>query len=250
MASGKHGLDWLRTTLDASANCGSPAFRESGRAFSIGPITDVISFHNYEGLDSAFTEGDRTITQVFSDVRAVFEEWEQRAPGFTFERKQDYWHTEGSFDFLGILSAERRAAWRFQFFTRAFAAGIRKVVVMDASRAEQTAVRAYVEALPNPFPMLSASDAITIQHGQVVAFRHPDGLDAEAGQVWITWSLAGGKGAVVEVPVRRERVKVVSVEGKSELVAAQDRRVRIELPGDTKMPPPVIVIDRAMKADD
>jgi hypothetical protein len=244
MAAGKHGLDWLRTTLDASANCGSPAFRERGRAFSIGPIADVISFHNYEGLDSAFTDGDRTVTQVFSDMRAVFEESEQRAPGFTFERKQDYWHTEGSFDFLGVLSAERRAAWRFQFFTRAFAAGIRKVVVMDASRAERTAVRAYVEALPNPFPMLPASDAIAIQHGQAVAFRHPDGPDAEARQVWIAWSLAGGDGAVVEIPVRRERVKVVFVDGKSEFIAPQRGRVRIELRGDVKMPPPVIVIDR------
>jgi len=143
----------------------------------------------------------------------------------------------------------RRAAWHFQFFTRPFAAGIRKVVVMDASRAEQVAVRAYVEALPNPFFMLPASDAITIQHGQAVAFRHPDRPDAETDQVWIVWSLAGGEGAVVEIPVHRERVRVASVDGKSEIIPGQSGRVRIELRGDVKMPAPVIVIDRAIKAE-
>jgi hypothetical protein len=210
MASGKHGLDWLRATLDAPEMRGSPAFRANGRPFSIGPVTDVVSFHIYEGLDSAFSGGERTIAQVFSDVRAIFEEYEQRAPGFSYGRKQDYWHTEGNYDFLGVMSKERRAAWRFQFFTRAFAAGIRKVIVMDASAPEQVAVRAYAATLPNPFPMLPAEWRSRRTQGKVVAFRHPDGPEADAGQVWIVGALADSGDAVLEIPVRRERVKVIS----------------------------------------
>ena len=48
----------------------------------------------------------------------------------------------------------------------------------------------------------------------------------------------------MEIPVRRERVRVASVDGKSEIVTAESGRVRIELRGDVKMPPPLILIDR------
>jgi hypothetical protein len=205
---------------------------------------DVVSLHNYEGLDSAFSSEPRTIGQVLDDVSAVFEAGERQAPGFTYARKQDYWHTEGNFDFLGILASERRAAWRFQFFTRAFAAGLRKVAVMDASAAEQRAVRAYVAALPNPFPMLPASDEVVVVQGQVAAFRHPEGTEPDAGQIWVVWALAGTGPAQVEVPARRARVTVIAVDGQSSLLAANARRVRLDLKGDSKMPAPVIVVDR------
>lgn len=244
LAAGKNGLPWLAGTLDATALAGSPAFRAQGKRFSIGPVADVVSFHNYEGMDSAFSGEPRTIGQVFDDVRAVFEKWEQRAPGFTYARKQDYWHTEGNFDFLGILSSERRAAWRFQFFTRAFAAGIRKVVVMDASAAERKAVRAYAAVLPKPFPMLPASNEVVVVNGQVSGFRHPDGVEPGAGQVWVVWALAGTGPATVEVPVQRERVEVISVDGHSSPFTATAGRVRLDLKGDPKMPPPILVVDR------
>ena len=244
MASGKHGLDWLRATLDAQAMRGSSTFHANGRPFSIGPATDVVSFHIYEGLDSAFSDGERTIAQVFTDVRAIFEEFEQGTPSFTYARKQDYWHTEGNYDFLGVMSKERRAAWRFQFFTRAFAAGIRKVIVMDASVPEQIAVRAYVAALPNPFPMIPADGEISMTTGKAVAFRHPDGPGPDAGRVWIVWALAGGGEAALEIPVRRTQVEIVSVNGATETQAAQQGHVRVNLRGDQKMPAPVLVIDR------
>jgi hypothetical protein len=210
-------------------------------------VADVVSFHNYEGLDSTFSGEPRTIAQVFDDVRAVFETWEQRNSVFTYARKQDYWHTEGNFDFLGILSTERRAAWRFQFFTRAFAAGIRKVCVMDASPAEQAAVHAYVTTLPNPFPMLSASNEVVVVEGKVNAFRHPDGPEPDAGQVWVIWALADTGPAIVQVPAQRERVEVVSVDGKSNTFTVVAGRVRIELAGDSKMAAPLLVVDRPVK---
>jgi hypothetical protein len=249
MASGKHGLKWLEATLDAAAMAGSPAFRAQGKSHSIGPAIDVVSIHNYEGLDSFFSGGPRTIGQVLDDVSAVFEKWEQRSPAFTYTRKQDYWHTEGNFDFVGILSAERRAAWRFQFFTRAFAAGIRKVNVMDASPSEQKAVRAYVDALPNPFPMLAASNEVTVVQGRIAAFRHPESDQPDASQVWVIWPLADTGDAMVEVPVQRSQALVVSVDGQSRSVTARDGRVRLDLKGDSKMAPAVLVIDRMLSSD-
>ncbi len=246
LGAGRPGLTWLAAALNAPARAGSPRFRAQGKAYSIGPAVEVVSFHNYEGLDSAFSDGPRTIGPVLDDVSAVFEAGERQAPGFTYARKQDYWHTEGNFDFLGILSSERRAAWRFQFLTRAFAAGIRKVAVMDVSAAEQRAVRAYVAALPNPFPMLPASNEVVVVQGHVCAFRHSDGPGPDAGQIWVVWSLADTGPAQVEIQVRRARVEVLSVDGQSRPFAANASRVRLELKGDAKMPAPVIVVDRPL----
>ena len=75
VASGKHGLRWLEAALDPAARAGSPVFRAQGQPYSIGPVVDVVSLHNYEGLDSAFSGEPRTIGQVLEDVRAVFETW-------------------------------------------------------------------------------------------------------------------------------------------------------------------------------
>ncbi|MEK7674909.1 MAG: hypothetical protein AAB676_03610 [Verrucomicrobiota bacterium] len=244
LAAGKDGLQWLEATLDAAAMAGSPAFRAQGKPYSIGPVVDVVSLHNYEGLDSAFSDGPRTVGQVLEDVRAVFEKWEQRVPGFTYPSKQDYWHTEGNFDFIGALSAERRAAWRIQFFTRAFAAGLRKVCVMDASEREQAAVRAYVQALPWPFPMKPAEAEVKVMLGRAAAFRHPDSDKPEAGQVWIFWAIAGTGDAQVHVPVRRERVTLVQVDGSETVLSAPGHRITLVLKGDRKMAPPVILVDR------
>jgi len=247
MASSKQGLEWLEAALDATAMKGSPVFRERGKSFSLGPAAEVVSFHNYEGLDSAFSDEPRTIAQVLDGVRAVFEKWEQRAPGFTYPRKQEYWHTEGNYDFLGVLSKERRAAWRFQFFTRAFAAGIRKVMVMDASAPEQKAVRAYIEILPKPFPMFAISNEVEVVNGQVAVFRHPDGARPDAGQVWVIWALAGTGPAAVRVPVQRPRAQVVSVTGETNLATAEGGWIRLELKGDAKMPEPLLLVDRPEK---
>jgi hypothetical protein len=244
LASGKQGLQWLEAAVDASTQAGSPAFRAQAKTYSIGPVLDVVSFHNYEGLDSAFTGEPRTIGQVFQDVRGVFEKWEQKVPGFTYSPKQDYWHTEGNFDFIGALSAERRASWRMQFFTRAFAAGVRKVCVMDASDRERIAVRAYISALPWPFPMRPAESEVKMLRGSVTAFRHQDGVTPETGQVWALWAVAGTGNAQVEIPVIRERVTVIRVDGTTMEIDTLTNRFTIELKGDSKMAPPILILDR------
>ncbi len=246
LASGKQGLRWLEAALDAAGRAGSPSFRAEAKSYSIGPAVDVVSFHNYEGLDSAFAGEPRTVGQVFEEVRAVFEKWEQRTPGFSYPRKLDYWHTEGNYDFLGLLSAERRAAWRIQFFTRAFAAGLRKVCVMDASKYERAAVRAYVRTLPWPFPMNAADTEVKVRRGRAAVFRHPDGDPPSAtGQVWILWAVAGAGDAQVEVPVTREQVTLVQVDGTESLTNTPDHWLSLTLKGDRKMAPPVMVIDRS-----
>jgi hypothetical protein len=243
LAAGRQGLKWLEQTLDA-ARSGSPAFQAQGKPYSIGPVVDVVSLHNYEGLDSFFSGGSRTIGQVLDDVGAVFEKWEQRSPGFSYERKQNYWHTEGNFDFVGVLSAERRAAWRIQFFTRAFAAGLRKVCVMDASAPEQTAVRAYVRTLPWPFPMEPADADVIVRHGTVSAFRHRDTATEEAGQIWVLWAAADSGDAQVEVPIEHEHVKLLQVDGSETVSDSASHRLTVELKGDRKMAPPLIIVDR------
>jgi|ERR1019366_3186218 hypothetical protein len=244
LAAGKQGLKWLEQTLDTAAMSGSPAFQAQGKPYSIGPVVDVVSLHNYEGLDSFFSGGPRTIGLVLDDVSAVFEKWEQRSPGFNYARKQDYWHTEGNFDFIGVLSAERRAAWRVQFFTRAFAAGLRKVCVMDASATEQAAVRGYVRVLPWPFPMKPADADVIVRRGTVNAFRHRDSATAEAGLVWVLWATADSGDAQVEVPVVHERVTLLHVDGSETVADSPSHRLTVELKGDRKMAPPVIVVDR------
>lgn len=243
MGSGKAPA-WVEAALDAPAMRGSPEFRSRGQPYSIGPPLDVVSFHVYEGLDSAFTGKDRTIEVAFSEIRDVFERWQNRAPGFTYPSKQEYWQTEGNFDFLGILSQKRRAAWRIQFFTRAFAAGIRKVLVMDASSPEQLAVRAYIRALPNPFPMQRADDRVTALSGTFVSFCHLDNTNADAGRVWILWAVAGAGDAEASVPCVREQIKRVLVDGSETSMIRTNGVLRIQLPGDKKMAPPVILIDR------
>lgn len=241
---GPKSRPWIESTLDAPSMRGSPEFRRRAQPYSIGPVLDVVSFHNYEGLDTAFSGADRTIEVVFGEIRDIFEQWENRVPGFTYSRQQEYWHTEGNFDFLGVLSRERRAAWRVQFFTRAFAAGIRKVMVMDASGPEQSAVRAYIGALPNPFPMERANERVTVLGGTPVVFCHQDSAEMDAGRVWVLWAAAGTDDAEVELPVVRQQVQAVQVDGTEHTLSGAGGRLRIRLRGEAKMAPPVLLIDR------
>jgi hypothetical protein len=242
---GGGGLDWLQGALDPNRRMGSPVFRQNGVPYSIGRPTDVVSFHCYEGLETGFSGKDRTVERDFSDVRAVFETREGKAPGFEYAPKTDYWHTEGNFDFFGVLSAERRAAWRFQFLTRGFAAGIRKLMIMDASPPEQAAVRAYIGVLPNPFPMVPATtNEISTLAGHVAAFMHTDGPETDSGRVWVLWALAGTGDAHVKIPVLRQRIHAVRVDGTSEFLTPSEGHAHVKLKGDKKMAPGILLVDR------
>ena len=242
---GGGACDWIKNALDAQSLNGSPTFHARAVPYSIGPVVDGVSFHLYEGLDSAFSGKNRTVGPVFMEVREIFEQWEKQAPGFDYSKKQQYWHTEGDFNFFGVLSKKRLASWRLQFFTRAFAAGVSKVAVMDASKPEQIAVRAYVDALPNPFPMRCAEDDVKVLSGRSVVFRHMDGPAESAGRVWVLWA-ANADPAVVEVPVRAKEITLISIDGRATRIKSAADHVTVRLEGDAKIAPPLLLIDREM----
>jgi hypothetical protein len=244
MPVSKSSLAWIAAALDPQSGSSSPALHNRSQGWSIGPEIDVVSFHIYEGLDSAFAGEDRDIELAFDEIQAVFQRAESNSPGFTFARKREYWHTEGNFDFLGILSAPRRAAWRMQFMTRAFAAGVAKVCVMDPSRAEQAAIRTYMEALPNPFPMQRMSNQADVLSGRATVFWHPDPSPPGTGGVWVLWAEAGTGDATVSIPVQQSEAIILQVDGASQGARAANGRVTIHLRGDAKMAPPILLIDR------
>ena len=242
MAAGSHGVHWLEQALDAEKRHGSAVFKANNQSYSIGPVTDVVSFHNYEGLDSFFSGKDFTITDAFSQIRAVFEKWENRSPGFEYEPKREYWHTEGNFDFIGALSEERRSAWRWQFFTRAFAAGIRKVTVMDAKPLEQTSVGIFVENLPYPFPMRRMKEGFRVIQGSPILYMH--GQETEKGKrVWIAWAEVDTGDAVIELSLDKLDARLFHVDGREESPSVENGKLRLHLTGDELMPTPVMVVE-------
>ena len=121
VAGGGGSIPWVDQSLDPLGMHGSPAYVAAGIPYSIGPAVDVVTFHVYEGVD------DQSIDCALMDIRGAFEAHEDH-PGFEYPRKAEYWHTEGNFDFLHLSPADTRMAWFPQMFTRAFAAGIRKVI--------------------------------------------------------------------------------------------------------------------------
>lgn len=65
--------------------------------------------------------------------------------------------------------------------------------------------------------------------------------------VWVLWPTAGTGDAEVEVPVIHERVSLLRVDGSEIVENATGHRLALELKGDKKMAPPVIVVDRARR---
>ncbi len=233
----RSSLVWINQALAAGSGASSTG--------GLRPAMDVVSFHIYEGLDSAFQGKDRDIELAIDELQAVFTASAGGEATGRLPPPREYWHTEGNFDFLGILSASRRAAWRMQFMTRAFAAGVSKVCVMDASPPEQIAVRTYVTALPNPFPMRRMSNQVEVLSGRATAFYHTDTSDPNAGGVWILWAEAGTGEARVNLPLVNSSVMIQRVDGTIQTLVPNQKHLAITLPGDAKMAPPVLLIDRA-----
>jgi hypothetical protein len=237
VSSSEDGATWTAQALDALALAGSPIYKAAGLPYSIGPASDVVSFHLYEGMDR------KSIECVFRQVRSTFEAWEM-VKGFEYARKQEYWHTEGNYDFFKRTSDERMAAWRWQFFSRAFAVGIRKVIVMDVTEAEQLAVKNFVGVLPNPFPMLNADAEVRVGQGKIWAYRHPDGSKPSDGQVWIVWAENGSSGGKVTIPVQQATVTLIEVNGRHRQETPQNGWLEVTLAGDEDLAPPILVVDR------
>jgi hypothetical protein len=179
-----------------------------------------------------------------AEVRAPFKVWQQQQSNMNQKKGWSVWHTEGNFDFFGLSSEESRAAWRFQFFARGFTAGIGKIVVMDASEKEQTAVRKFIQVLPDPFPMMPASKDIKVFDGEVQAFRHVDGAQEGAGRVWVIWASKGTQEANIQIPVIHDAVRIHHVDGTSEVVPAVSGAIRLTLLAGEEISTPVLLEDR------
>ena len=191
-----------------------------------------------------FSGSEDTIEQFMDNLRAIFNEGETTA-GFPYAATRVLAYRR-QLRFHRLALRQRRAAWRIQFMTRAFAAGVRKVCVMDASDREQAAVRGYVATLPRPFPIRPADTEVKILRGRATTFRHSDGAEAEAeaGQVWVLWAVAGQGDAQVDLPVVHDTVTLVHTDGSKSKVESAGHRLTVNLKGDRKMAPPVLVIDR------
>ena len=233
LASGENDGPWLGEALDAGSFAGSPSYVGNGVPYALGPETDVVSFHVYEGLDG------RTIGCVLAAARAQYETWTD-APGFTYPAPTLYWHTEGNFDFLHRTPSERTTAWFHQMFSRAFAAGVAKVNVMDATPEEQVAVATYVRHLPDPFPMVEASASLVVRAGDITAYQHPR---PEGGAVWVVWATNGTTAATVDVPITGPEAVIAHLDGTEETVRPVGGHVTLELSGDAEISPPVLVVD-------
>ena len=106
--------------------------------------------------------------------------------------------------------------------------------------------------------MLLPDKDVAIRSGHAVAHRHPDPqgagptgtVDSTSATtnrpgVWLLWAVAGTGDAVVEVPVTQKIVRVVSMDGNVVARETPDLHLRLNLKGDLKMAPAVLVIDRS-----
>lgn len=238
VAAWEGSVPWLEEALGLHGLVGSPTYMKNGELYSIGPWIDVVSFHVYEGMDAIFSSKEVTAGSVMRQVLAPFLAWQEKTEGAA--KGFPCWHTEGNFDFVGVTPQEERAAWRFQFFARSFAAGVAKVVVMDASEKEQAAVKTFVEVLPDPFPIVPAEHQLTVLEGKVVAYRHTE----PARTVWVLWAKNGTPGAKVEVPVSGESARIYNVDGRVKTVNSDEGNILVALPGGERISPSVLIEDR------
>ena len=93
--------------------------------------------------------------------------------------------------------------------------------------------------------MQPANDQARALSGTPVVFCHRDGTNADAGRVWVLWAAAGTGDAEVELPTVRKQVRIVQIDGAEDILAGTDEHSRVHLRGESKMAPPVLLIDRA-----
>lgn len=226
--------EWLDRALTGERGT---ARYEEGPAYGMGSAFDVVGFIMYEWLAA------QSVDCQCADFRRLFEAHEQDAPD-PYAPKDRYWHVGGGYDLVGLAASIRLANWRWQWFARAFAAGLHKVTLEEWTAREEDGIATWMATLPDPFPMVRASDAVEVVDGAVTAFRHDDRGAGSSGAVWVVWADNGTRRATVRVPVTHDAVIVHSVDGEREAVTAVDGMVELTLIGDEKWSPPVLVEDR------
>lgn len=221
LASGTGNLPWWEAVL---ADPSDP-----------GPQADVISFHNYEGMDSIGR--DRRSKCVLSDI---YSRYNERMVSTGEAPTDAVWHTEGSVDFLHRLPGPERANWRMQWSVRLFAMGAHKLTFKDPDPEEIVVQALLSEHLPLPWPMLDRSSELGLP-AQGGAFQHP----TESGAVWVVWPENDQRGETeVVLDVANPAVRVFDADGSAHSLQAEDGRVRLSLKGSGRYSQTVLVSDQ------
>jgi hypothetical protein len=73
---------------------------------------------------------------------------------------------------------------------------------------------------------------VNVLPGHAALFRHRDGDEPAAGQVWILWAVAGTGNARVQVPVERAEITLLHPDGSENQETATVHQLTFDLPGD------------------
>ena len=178
--------NWVADILDPNTTDASAQYLAAGLHFSAGPSLDGVSFHVYEGEPDKVFNLEVSVENAYTQVRDVFTAHE-KTRGFSYRPKTSYWCTECTLDYFTSQQVPAQspvnpyAAWRVQWFSRAFALGVDKLTVMDPSPQEVQAVATYLRIMPNPHGITEVTTALGYDPKQVRIFR----LVAPGDRHWI-----------------------------------------------------------------
>jgi hypothetical protein len=257
-SEGDAGMPWTTHVLQAGTQEASPTYIANGIDYVAGPSVDVASFHSYELLGgifgNAFLDGDDlSAQQLLKQARKTKAKWQQfeTQAGYTYAPKTELWHTEGGFGFVAD-DPQGKQNWVVQWLTQAFAFGVTKATIMDATPEEARAVRTMTCLLPNPFPVVNVTTAVGANPSDAFVFRSTRNTDG--GSTFVAWARSGGGNVIsghVTVPVTGSNVKIVSRDGVVSAASVTTNPVTgaktatVDLPtGGGPFNPPVFVVDQ------
>ena len=257
-AEGEEEMSWTTAVLQAGTQEASPTYLANGIDYVAGPAVDVPSFHSYEILGgifgNAFLDGDDiSAQQLLKGARRTKAKWQEfeNQPGHEYAPKTELWHTEGGFGFIAD-DPEGKKHWIIQWLTQAFAAGVTKATIMDASPEQARAVRTMTCLLPDPFPMVDVTAAVGANPAATFVFRATRNTDG--GATYVAWARTG-EGNIfppqVSLPVNSDDVKIVTWDGAvtSATVATDPssgaKSVTLSLPGGgAPFNAPLFIVDQ------
>lgn len=143
---------------------------------------------------------------------------------------------------MDFSSETKRENWVIQWFCRAFAAGVRKVMVKDASPGMARSVKTMVELLPDPFPMEQVNKRIGVSLESASVYRVERRSDG--GWTYVAWAENGSwLDRSIELPIRSERAFKVSRDGKRKELTVSNGHVHVTLSSGTPFAEPVFVVE-------
>lgn len=232
--------EFLMAVLDKRAQRSSLEYMLNGDPYGIGPSTDVVSVHHYDGLVAV--EGAR-LEDTYRGHKAWWDHYANHPvqPELAYDPALDYWHTEGGLDYAGSDSdPDLRARGIVQFLIRGFAVGFDKMVVQDLHETsdEKTNARNAVTNLVSLLPRPQGIARLTAEDAPTQLFRHGD-----ARWTYAAWSAAGQGEQTISVPVRTATARVVDKYGTETVVSASGGSVTVTLPAAPDVNETVFVVE-------